>query len=263
MAGCLWGIWGPLPEDLAAGRAPLTWVPSPVPIPPSPPSLEVWVDVDVVHLLHGAQVAAVAHGHVAVYTVEADGVRLVQLPLLVAFSPLHLPANDGASLQGCDLWEGQGSSTGVWREHHGRRDTHRHAARGTTSPLSSALSPPPAWGGHVGALAPTRLSEQRGWGGERGLRCQWAQCTGNAPLHHGAWTRAVLSAGPLTVSRYSFSGMACTSSMTLCVSSSRVSFSRSRDTSLLLALARTEYRLFLARARPLACANGDAQSGHA
>lgn len=57
----------------------------------------------------------------------------------------------------------------------------------------------------------------------------------------------------LTFRRYSRSGMACTALMALSMSPTRLSLSCSRYTSRLLALARTEYILFWARARPWAC----------
>lgn len=76
---------------------------------------EFGVDVDVVHALHYADVAAMAHGHVAVDTVQANSVRVVQLPPLADPGLLHQPAGYGHPLQLPDLWgtqQGQGSAQG-------------------------------------------------------------------------------------------------------------------------------------------------------
>lgn len=88
-------------------KAPLTWL-CPLTLTSTQLLPEVGVDVNVVHALHGAEVAAAAHRYVAVDAVEVNGIGVVQLPPLADPGLLHQPAGHGHSLQLRDLqgWRG-------------------------------------------------------------------------------------------------------------------------------------------------------------
>ena len=205
----------------AAGLCPL----APASAQPLP---EVGVDVDVVHALHGADVAAVAHGRVAADAVEANGVRVVQPPPLADPGLLREAAGNGGSLQLRDLRRA-GGRTGV---RQGRWQTWQDTRPRRDAPCRRA-----------GAAQQDR---QRGVGSAGWARA--APCSLCCPLP-GAGAAPGRAARPcwcpapcpvLTLSRYSCSGMACTALIALSISSTRSSLSSSRETSLLLALARTE-----------------------